>query len=142
MKRIGCAVLSGALVAGCATFGDLDSGLAAMVGHHQSDVFAALGYPSSKLDIGGDTVYYWRSSSSQTLFLPQTHTTTGYVGLNPVSVTTTQTQAIPIHYACEIKVVVGSDGLVKDWDYEGNLGGCESYINRLKAYWKVHEGKT
>jgi hypothetical protein len=131
---IATATLLTALV-GCATFGQLEEGLNALVGRSESEAFSAFGYPNGKQEFGADTVYVWGRSQNTTMFLPQTQTTTGYVGTTPVYGTTTSTQAIPMNFNCTIKIIVNS-GRIKTWEYDGNMGGCESYIKRLNAYLK------
>jgi hypothetical protein len=122
-------------VAGCTTFSQLEDGLNALVGRSESEAFNAFGYPNGQQVFGADTVYVWGRSRNTTMFLPQTKTTTGYVGTTPVYGTTTSTQAIPMNFNCTIKVIVNS-GIIKTWEYDGNMGGCESYIKRLNAYLK------
>ncbi len=121
------------ILSGCATLGQLEDNLNVLVGHQESEVFSALGYPDGKQEFGTDTIYVWGRSQNTTLFLPQSHSTTRYIGNTPIFGTTTTTQAIPINYNCTIKVIVNS-GKVKSWEYMGNLGGCEPYIERLNGY--------
>lgn len=134
MKLIAASLVA-FVTAGCATFGQLENGLNLLVGRSESEVFNALGYPDGKQEFGADTVYVWGNSRNTTMFLPQTQTTTGYVGTTRVYGTTTTTRAIPMNLSCTIKVIVSS-GLVKAWDYDGNLGGCEPYINRLNRHFR------
>jgi hypothetical protein len=135
LKKLIAVTFFAIVTAGCATFGQLENGLNALVGRSDSEVFNVLGYPNGKQEFGADTVYVWGNSRNTTMFLPQTQTTTGYVGTTPVYGTTTTTQAIPMNFNCTIKVIVSS-GLVKTWEYDGNLGGCEPYINRLNRHFK------
>lgn len=139
MSNRGLAVLVSFSItaAGCATFGQLEAGLGALVGRNEREAFAALGYPSGKQQFGSDVVYVWGRSQNTAMFIPQTSTTTGYVGTTPVYGTTTTSQMIPLNYNCTIKVIAGAeDGIIKSWDYEGNLGGCAPYIQRLNSYIK------
>ena len=128
--------LSGALLAGCVTFGQLEEGLNALVGRHEREAFAALGYPDGKQEFSGETVYVWGRSHNTAMFLPQTSTTTGYVGTRPIYGTTTTTQVVPMNLNCTIKIVVGANSHIRTWEYEGNLGGCAPYINRVREYTK------
>lgn len=133
-RFVGTCLIIAALT-GCAAFGKLEEGLNSLVGRSESEAFSALGYPNLKQEFGGDVVYTWGRTSSGTLFIPQTSTTTGYVGNRPVYGTTTTNHAIPIEYNCTIKVIV-NQGTVKTWEYDGNLGGCSGYINRINEYLK------
>lgn len=123
-------------LSGCATFGNMEEGLNALMGKPDKEAFSVLGYPNSKQEFGGDVVYVWGRSSSGTMYLPQTTTTTGYVGNTPVYGTTTYNQPVAYNHNCTIKLAVGPDGLLKHWEYDGNIGGCTSYIKKLKAYAK------
>jgi Cys-rich repeat protein len=122
------------LLAGCATFGQMEDGLRSLMGKSDREAFSVLGYPSAKQEFGNDTVYSWYVSQSGSLFVPQTSTTTGYVGRTPVYGTTTYTQAIPVNYNCQIKLVADKGGILRSWEYNGNIGGCAQYINRLNTY--------
>lgn len=121
-------------LAGCATFGQMEDGLRSLMGKPDSEAFSVLGYPSAKQEFGNDTVYSWYVSQSGSLFIPQTSITTGYVGRSPVYGTTTYTQAVPFNYNCQIKIVADKSGIMRSWEYTGNIGGCTQYINRLSAY--------
>lgn len=129
-------VVAAVALSGCATFGQLEDGLNALVGRHEKEAFSALGYPNSKQEFSGDTVYYWGESRNSAVFMPQTATTTGYVGRTPVFGTTTSSQLVPVSYNCTIKLVVGEGKVIKDWEFSGNLAGCEPYIKRVKSYTK------
>lgn len=133
-KSIGALVLAITL-AGCATFGQLEAGLTALIGRPESEAFNALGYPDGKQEFGGDTVYIWGRNQNTTMFMPSTQTTTAYVGMTPVYATTTSMQAIPMNYNCTVKIIV-ANGVIKSWDYSGNLGGCTPYIRRINDYTK------
>lgn len=136
MKKNLAIVVAAVALSGCATFGQLEDGLNALVGRHEKEAFSALGYPNSKQEFSGDTVYYWGESRNSAVFMPQTSTTTGYVGRTPVFGTTTSSQLVPVSYNCTIKLVVGEDKVIKDWEFSGNLAGCEPYIKRVKSYTK------
>lgn len=127
-------VLMSASLAGCATFGHLEDGLKLLMGQNSQTAFNVLGYPSAKQKFGSDTVYYWSFNRSGTLIVPQTSTTTGYVGNKPVYGTTTSNQLVPVNYNCQIKLVAGPNDVLKSWEYEGNIGGCQSYVGRLKSF--------
>lgn len=135
VKRLLGGWLIAITLAGCATFGQLEAGLSSLVGRPQAEAVNALGYPDGRQEFGADTIYIWGRSQNTTMFLPQTQTTTGTVGMTPIYATSTSMQAIPLNYNCTIKIIV-ADGIIKSWDYAGNLGGCSPYIRRINEYMK------
>lgn len=134
--RLGVCLLGTLVLTGCATFSNLEDGLNGLVGRPEREAFRALGYPNTKEEFGNETVYVWGRRSSGTYYVPQTSTTTGYVGTKPVYGTTTYNQPMSYDYNCTIKVIVDADRYIKTWEYDGNLGGCSAYIQRLKEYSK------
>lgn len=129
-------VISAFVLAGCATFSNMEAGLNALMGRPDRQAFEVLGYPTTKQEFGGDTVYTWSVSRSGAIVTPQTATTTGYVGNKPVYGTTTYSQVTPVNYSCTIKIAAGPDGSLKNWEYDGNPGGCGALSDRLKNYAK------
>lgn len=121
-------------MAACATFGQLETGLKALMGRDAQTAFNVLGYPSGQQQFGTHTVYYWSLNSSGALIMPQTSTVSGYVGNAPVSGSVYSTQVVPVNYSCQIKLVANEAGILTNWEFHGNIGGCESYINRLKTF--------
>jgi hypothetical protein len=124
------------ILCGCATFGQMQRGLKALQWQDIQTAFDVLGYPSGKQEFGTDTVYFWEVNSSGTIFLPQTTTTSGYVGMAPVQASTTYNQSVPVNYNCLIRLITDDQGIIKSWEYRGNYGGCTNYINRLNRYYK------
>lgn len=123
------------LASGCAT-ANMENGLNSLMGKPDKEAFAVLGYPNSKQTFGSDTVYYWSRAANATIFLPQTTNTYGYVGSTPVYGTATTNQPTSLNYNCTIQLAADSEGILKSWNYDGNIGGCSPYIKRLKEYTK------
>lgn len=121
-------------LSGCVTFGQMETGLNSLMGSSEQAAFNVLGYPSDKQQFGNDTVYTWYTNSSGTVFIPQVATTYGSVGRIPVYGTTTTTQAIPVNYNCTIKLIANDNGILHRWEYNGNIGGCRTSINRLNSH--------
>ena len=138
MKTILAALLVCALLSGCATFGQVDAGLKGLRGKNIQTAFDVLGYPSGKQEFGNDTVYYWSVEESSTMLLPTTSTTSGRVGDTSFSGTTTSNQLVPINNSCLIKLVAGKNGVIKNYEWTGNIGGLGRYANRLKNYSKQY----
>ena len=131
MKKLTVLML-GVVVAGCTTFSDMENGLNYLMGQPVQVAFENLGYPSGSYQIGDDTVYGW--GRSFTMNMPTTSTTsvTGTVGTTPYSGYGTTTSYAPVNYACNVKIIAGADGVIKNWEYDGNAGGCGAYSARLK----------
>ncbi|MBA5203093.1 hypothetical protein H2Y57_05250 [Pectobacterium aroidearum] len=112
----------------------MDSGLNSLVGKDKSQAFRALGYPDQERQFGDETVYVWANSSTGVALYSSPQTTYGTVGKTQFYSTTTQTNAIPVEYACKIQVATNSKGIITNYNYDGNMGGCEGYIRRLNSY--------
>ena len=120
-------------VAGCP--GNMENGLVALMGKDVDTAFNVIGYPSSKNEFGNKTVYYWSVNKSTTMFLPQTRTTSGTVGMTPFYGTTTYNQSIPLNCVCEITLTANKNGKLINYDFYGNNCGCRIYIDRLSRYY-------
>jgi hypothetical protein len=120
-------------LAGCATISTMETGLQALVGQPFDAAIARLGYPSGQMQVGEDTVYGWGRSFMMSM--PQYHTanTTGYIGSTSYSGTTGYMSSVPMQFQCDIKIAVGSDNIIKSWQYDGNAGGCGAYAGALKV---------
>ena len=128
------AILAASLaLSACATTGqqasaDLDSGLNALVGQPVQVAVARLGAPIGAAPVGDETVYGWGQGFTST---EATHPTPGFIdaanqqgGVFPPPRRTVQND-------CVIRMTVGADGLIRDWDYHGNKRGCAAYAERL-----------
>jgi len=119
------------ILSGCMTFTKIENGLTALEGKHIDRAVSVLGYPSGTQTFGNKTIYLWSVSRNGTLVLPQTQSTTGYVGNTPIYGTTTTNQFVPVNYNCLIKIIVNSSERIISWEYQGNVGGCNQYASRL-----------
>lgn len=124
-------VIMVAALSGCLTWGGFEEGLASFKGRPVSEAFDVLGYPAQQQQFGDDTVYTWATSHTGVIVTPTTSTTSGTVGSTPFRATTTGMGTTPVSYACTVKLIVGPDNLVRRYDFEGNMGGCEGYMQRL-----------
>ena len=126
------------MLVGCVSFEQLNNGLTNLEGASQDELFRVLGYPDSQQIIDSDTILYvWRTNFIGSYSMPTVHNTTGYIGMTPFSMQTTSSETKNVNYQCIIKYAV-QNGRAYRFDYSGNLGGCEQYINRLKKYNKIH----
>lgn len=121
---------------GCATFGQMDEGLNSLIGKDKNIAFQALGYPSQEQTFDDTNVYTWTNSTTGVAMYSSPQTTYGTVGNTSFYGTTTQTNYLPVEYSCKIQVATDKEGKIKNYNYSGNMGGCESYIYRLNSYFR------
>lgn len=126
-------VVSALVLSACATHSQqasasLGSSLDAMVGQPVEVAIARLGEPVGSAPMGTDLVYGWGQAFTGT---ESSNAAPGWVeaadfqgGVFPAPRRTVQNE-------CVIRVVVGADGLIRDWDYQGNDRGCRAYADRL-----------
>lgn len=122
------------LLSACATFGQMEGGLNALMNKKQEEAFQVLGYPTTKQEFGGDTVYKWSIDSTGAVVVPKTYSTLGTYGSTMYYSNTITSQVVPVNYNCMIKLVAGPYGRLKQWEYRGNYDGCRPFIKRLAAY--------
>jgi hypothetical protein len=143
-KTICVSIALAVALTGCATWGQFDAGLHTLVGQPLSTATDVLGYPTGEREIAGLHLVQWGRSSQG--FVPITMpvhsygTVSGPGGFGSFSSTSSQTSFVPVHYNCSITLRVDSTNVVTGYNYEGNLGGCGSYIKRLNQYRKLNGG--
>lgn len=122
---------------GCATWGQFDKGLDNLVGSPISAAIDRIGYPNTEQTIAGTKVYRWGRSSQGAIYTPTTSTTYGTVstarGFGTYSATTNGGYMTPVNYNCNLTLVVDENEIIRRYQYEGNLGGCQAYIKALKT---------
>ncbi|MCY0855751.1 hypothetical protein [Cupriavidus sp. D39] len=123
------------LLTACVTFGQMDDGLRKLSGRSIDDAISVLGYPDGERDIAGRHLYVWGNSSTSTVLMPQSQTTYGNVtsnrGYANYSSTSYSSVPVAINQRCEIILEVDYAKRITKWQYQGNLGGCRPYIQRL-----------
>lgn len=117
-------------LSGCATQ-QLDRGLQGLLGHNIQEVVAIWGYPDAQREVMGDTVYIWSTNQNVSMPLMTSSTTTGHIGGTPVYGTTSQLQFVPMAFACTVQLAVNPDRMIKNYQWEGNQGGCRRYSSRF-----------
>jgi hypothetical protein len=125
-------IVSALLLGACTTFSDIEQGLGSLEGRKIESAFSALGYPDATLQVGRDTAYVWGNRQSFNLAVPTSQTTYGNVAGTPFSATTYGTSYQQVNYQCDIKIVASPSGVIKAWDYFGNIGGCARYATQLR----------
>jgi len=110
----------------------------ATMGRPVSEVVDALGMPSSERTIVGRHYLVWERSYSASLPVTTTAGTVG--GFNTTRTTGTYSSTTlgssyeTVNYSCRLVFQVGDDERVAHVQYDGNLGGCQPYIDRLDKY--------
>jgi hypothetical protein len=133
MRRLGLLSMVGATVlAACTTFDDIEAGLTSLEGRPLSAAVSKLGFPDEEREIAGQKVYIWASARSGSYTVPQTNTGYGWAGGRPFTYTYQTQQVQSFNHSCVIRVMTDSNGLIVNWDVEGNIGGCERYASRLR----------
>jgi hypothetical protein len=123
-------------LAGCATGGDIKSGVSSLVGQPVQKAIDRLGPPTSKTEDGGETTYVWMTNQDVAVTTDDSgaNQQTSRLGvqdpneaLGNVSSSTTTTT----NHRCFVRVVAGADGKIKDTASGGNADGCAAYASRL-----------
>ncbi|KJJ95059.1 hypothetical protein UB44_23370 [Burkholderiaceae bacterium 26] len=134
------------LVVGCAPLGQLESDLKGTIGRPASEVVDALGMPSSERTIADRHYLVWERSYSTSVAAPSATTTVGNFNTTRTagtfSSTTLGTSYESANYSCKLVFQIGDDQRVAHVRYDGNLGGCSPYIDRLNAYREKAEAAT
>jgi len=140
MKRI-LAVIFLTFLASCTTFEDIDSGLDRMKGQHIDSLISIIGLPSGSQQIAGRKVYIWYTSQNVTTTTPVTtydygnaniYGNGGYAYGNYSGTSTTYVPTTT-NYNCTIKVIVDRNERIVGHEFEGNIGGCMRYSERITA---------
>ncbi|MFC7541791.1 hypothetical protein ACFQU2_23080 [Siccirubricoccus deserti] len=103
-----------------------------LMGQPAPVLFSRLGYPDAETVVAGRKAYIWgnRRMGAMPIYTPTT--TTGFVGTQPVTMTTSTMNMVPVEYACQIRAIVDAEDRITTWDYRGNQGGCAPYARRLR----------
>ncbi len=111
---------------------DLEMGLESLKNTPQEQVFNALGYPDTKIELDEETtLFIWDTNKISTHTIPRTNTITNVV--NNTLVTRTYTTYSTQNYtnSCTIKYAV-KDKKAYKWEFSGDRGTCANYVDRLK----------
>lgn len=124
------------VLCGCVTWAQMDAGLQRLHGRPLSAAIDRLGYPSGERDVAGMKLVTWSTRNSGTMYLPQTATGQAtaynpYTGYTTYTTTTSYLAPMAYNYQCEITMHVNEGGIIVGTQYQGNMGGCSSYIKAL-----------
>ena len=120
----------------------VNDGMNSLIGEPIETTFQVLGYPDSKMDLNGDTLYRWSYNSSGVYFAPTTTSTFGYVGTTPVYGTTTGSMAVPTSYSGALQVRADKRGIIRDWSGGGQNGAMMHVASSLGKYAKQKKSLT
>lgn len=128
--RVPCIVMLTFLFTSCAhTY--MKEGLPHLVGQDVEKAFSVLGYPEAKQKFGTKTVYIWAINEQSSMVIPQTNTTSGWVGNTYYYGQSTSYQAVPVNASCTIKLAADDANRIQSWEYRGNQAGCQTYARSL-----------
>jgi hypothetical protein len=130
MKRIIAIPMVALALTGCVGQ-QMDEGLKRLLGQNVKAAVAKIGYPDSQRTMLGDTIYVWGVSRDTIAPIPTSSTTTGMVGGSLITGTTTGTSFVPVNLNCKIQLATGANGVIKQYQWSGNAGGCSSYARAL-----------
>lgn len=102
-----------------------------LLGQNISAAVGRLGYPDGTRDMLGDTIYVWSTEHTGMMVLPTASTTYGAIGGMPYSSTTTGLGLMPAHFFCRVQLGTDAAGTIKNYQWNGNPGGCARYANAL-----------
>ena len=130
------------LLGACTTFEDIDSGLTTFRGAPADSLIAALGYPDGERLVAGKRLLVWNTDRNVTTVTPVTSYNSGNASAygssgsayGSYSGTTTSYVPTTTNYNCTLLVEIDANNTIIGHDFEGNLGGCARYAERLKPY--------
>ena len=134
-------LISLAILASCTTFEDIDSGLNRLKGQHIDSLIAIIGLPEGTQNIAGRKIYIWNTSQNVTTTTPVTtynygtasaYGTGGY-GYGTYNGTSTSYVPTTVNYNCTIKIIVDRNERIVGHEFDGNIGGCMRYSERITA---------
>lgn len=136
MKRFVLFIIAIVVLSGCA-FDTLDKGLPLLNGKSIDTAISYLGTPDNKMQIADRNVYIW----SNAFFLTMTRPVTTYSNASAygiggyASAYGTSTTYVPEthNHSCTIKATTDKDDIVSYMEYEGTLGGCESFMSQVQG---------
>lgn len=122
------AILAGSLLLSACTVhsqasSTLDSSLDALVGQPVEVAVAQLGQPIGKAAVGADLVYGFGHTYQTTEF--------SNAVAGPVAPADQRGGVFPqprhvVHKSCVIRMVVGANGVIRGWNYQGSERDCRS----------------
>tara|TARA_B100001057_G_scaffold401990_1_gene413684 strand:+ start:19 stop:822 length:804 start_codon:yes stop_codon:yes gene_type:complete len=132
-----CLLLSITL-SGCYTAAKMQALTDKHVYQHVDSLVAAVGMPSEEKVIAGRRMLTWYVSTGGVMPITtpssSTGTVYGYGGVTHVTITSSTTTYVPFNFNCKLDAHVTDGYIIKQIYWDGNIGGCEIFYNRLKKY--------
>lgn len=141
IMKINCRVVSllflAFILTSCSTFQDISDGLDRFSGKHVDSLIDVIGYPTYQQKVGSHDLYIWDSSQVVTFSMPKTTYHSGSVsgyggGYGTYGGTSTTYVPQTYNYNCKITIEVDNQDRIIDWNFEGNIGGCERYAKAFR----------
>lgn len=132
MKKLITTISTLIALAGCSTTEDLQAGLGELKGKPYQAAFAKLGFPDSEKTIAGHKVYGWSTQNSGSYSVPQFNTATSYVNGQAIYTNYQTSKQVSYDYYCTVEVIVDASGIIAHTKFDGNIGGCETFAQRVK----------
>jgi len=131
-------VLAGLLfsisISGCAAVrGKIESGLTELKGSNIESAVSILGYPARTKTFGDSTIYVWERTHEfehQERY-KNTSRTTGTVGHQNISLTTSEPVTEKTEFFCTIQIRTDQNDVILDHDIKGDLIGCLNYASKF-----------
>ena len=121
----------------------MDDGLNVMLNKPIEVSFSVLGYPTSKMEMGENTLYTWDCGTGGIAFVPATASSVSTIGYGgpTIHTTTTMNQMVPTHYAGRIQILVNKKGKIINHSWQGQNGAMVGPAKQLKKYAKSVRGE-
>ncbi len=126
------ALISLGAVSGCVTMDSAKPAMEALKGQPLSAAIAKLGYPDSQMSIAGKKVYTWNNHDSGSYTLPTYNTATTYVNGQPIYSTVQGSRTTSYDYECKLKIIASQSDIIENFEWDGDIGGCEAFAMRLQ----------
>ncbi|WP_176322436.1 hypothetical protein [Burkholderia vietnamiensis] len=121
----------------CTGMESLRTGWEQMRGKPVDVAIEKLGVPQSERTIAGHHVYTWTTSHTVPLYDQTVGVTTGSANLPAgqamYSSLTTTGGFTPTNLSCKIDIEVDRDNLMRKLYYDGSIGGCAAFADRLSS---------
>lgn len=128
-------ILAMATLSACATQ-KVEEGVRLLQGQKLKTAISYLGYPDSKLEVDGTTIYEWgynnTFSTVQAVSQPFSGNIYGAGGYTGYSGITTAYVPQTVRYHCAIRLMTDKKSVIVGSAWKGNPAGCSDYADALE----------